>query len=86
MVSASKEIEPGARAMLVLAEDLFRLDVVISDDTIRTIVRNLSGGELSINQGRGGAAVRPWRSARPTPTGRALAARFTLGEPGDALG
>jgi len=73
--------------MLVLAENLFRLDVVISDDTIRTIVRNLSSGELSINQGRGGAAV------QAVAVGEADAYRpghsrleFTLGEPGDRVG
>lgn len=48
VLSASKQIEPGARAMLLLAEGLFRLDVVISDDTIRTVVRNLSPGKLTI--------------------------------------
>jgi hypothetical protein len=47
VLSASKEIEPGVRAMLVLADGLFRLDVAVSDDTIRTVVRNLSSGELT---------------------------------------
>jgi hypothetical protein len=48
-LSASKEIEPGARAMLLLADGLFRLDVVLSDDTIKTVVRNLSAGELTLH-------------------------------------
>jgi hypothetical protein len=52
-MSASKEIEPGARAMLLLATGLFRLDVSISGDTLRSIVRNLSPGQLSMS-GRGG--------------------------------
>lgn len=35
--------------MLLLAEGLFRFDVVISGDTLRTLVRNLSTGELAID-------------------------------------
>jgi hypothetical protein len=53
VLSASKEIEPGARAMLLLAESLFRLDVVLRDDTIGIIVRNLSSGELEIRSSLG---------------------------------
>jgi hypothetical protein len=41
-ISAGREVELGARSMLILAEDLFRLDVVPSADTIQTIVRSLS--------------------------------------------
>jgi hypothetical protein len=39
--------------MLLLAEGLFRLDVVVSDDTIRTVVRNLSPGKLNIERDSG---------------------------------
>ncbi|MEA2160393.1 MAG: hypothetical protein QOD66_2773 [Solirubrobacteraceae bacterium] len=39
--------------MLVRAEGLFRLDVVVADDTLRTIVRNLSGDELTLEPGSG---------------------------------
>ena len=46
VLSGTKQLEPGARAMLLLAEGLFRLDVVLRDDTIKTVVRNLSSGEL----------------------------------------
>jgi len=42
LISASREVEQGARSMLILAEGLFRLDVVPHDDTVQTIVRNLS--------------------------------------------
>jgi hypothetical protein len=49
VLSASKELEPGARAMILAAKDLFRLDVVLSGDTLRTVVRNLSAGELSLD-------------------------------------
>lgn len=51
LLSASKEVEPGARAMLLLAEGLFRLDVVLLADTLRIIVRNLSTGQLEIKDG-----------------------------------
>jgi hypothetical protein len=50
-MSATKEIEPGARAMLLLAEQIFRLDVVVSGDTLRVLVRNLSSGELEMEDG-----------------------------------
>jgi hypothetical protein len=46
VLSAAKEIEPGSRAMLLLAEGLFRLDVVVAEDTLRTVLRNLSGGAI----------------------------------------
>lgn len=39
--------------MLVLAEGLFRLDVSLSGDTLRTIVRNLSAAELSMRRSSG---------------------------------
>lgn len=56
MLSASKELEHGARAMLLFAEGLFRLDVVVSRDTLRTVMRNLSGAELESEQGNSGYA------------------------------
>jgi hypothetical protein len=46
VLSAAKEVEPGARAMLLLADGLFRLDVVVAEDTLRTVLRNLSGGAI----------------------------------------
>jgi hypothetical protein len=42
VISASRDVEQGARSMLLLADDLFRLDVVPHDDTVQTILRNLS--------------------------------------------
>lgn len=42
VISASREVEQGARSALVLAAGLFRLDVIPHDDTIQTILRNLS--------------------------------------------
>ncbi len=48
MLSAAKEIEPRTRAMILLADGLFRFDVAIVSDTLRTTVRNLSAGELTI--------------------------------------
>jgi hypothetical protein len=49
VLSASKELEPETRAMLLRVEDLFRLDVKISGDTLRTMLRNLSTGELVVS-------------------------------------
>jgi hypothetical protein len=43
VLSATKELEPGTRAMLLLAEGLFRLDVVVSGDTLQTMVRPFNG-------------------------------------------
>ena len=42
VISSGREVEQGARSMLVLAEGLFRLDVIPHDDTVQTILRNLS--------------------------------------------
>lgn len=42
VISSSREVEQGARSMLVLAKGLFRLDVIPHDDTVQTILRNLS--------------------------------------------
>jgi hypothetical protein len=36
--------------MLLLAEGLFRLDIMIRGDTLQTIVRNLSTGELEMDR------------------------------------
>jgi hypothetical protein len=41
VISAGRDVELGARSMLILAEGLFRLDVVPHEDTIQTIVRPL---------------------------------------------
>jgi hypothetical protein len=41
--------------MLLNADGLFRLDVVIAGDTLRTIVRNLSNGELELDSDTGAA-------------------------------
>jgi hypothetical protein len=45
-LSASKELEPGTRAMLLLAEGLFRLDVCVRGDSLQTFVRNLTSWPL----------------------------------------
>jgi hypothetical protein len=46
-LSCCKPIEEGARAALLLAPGLFRLDVSPREDTLKLQVRNLSGGECS---------------------------------------
>jgi hypothetical protein len=42
VISAGRDVELGARSMLILADGLFRLDVVPHEDTIQTIVRSLA--------------------------------------------
>jgi hypothetical protein len=49
VLSASKEIEPGARAMLLAAEGLFRLDVLIHGDSLQTFIRNFCTGPLEVH-------------------------------------
>lgn len=49
VLSASKDLEPGVRAMLLLAGGLFRLDVLVVGDTLQTFVRNLTSGELELH-------------------------------------
>jgi hypothetical protein len=73
VVSAGRDVEQGARSMLLLVDGLFRLDVIPEDDTIQTVLRSLApeervelrhadvGGADSFN-----AAV----AANPPSTGR----------------
>jgi hypothetical protein len=42
VISSGREVEQSARSMLILAKGLFRLDVIPHDDTVQTILRNLS--------------------------------------------
>lgn len=49
VISASREIEPGARAALLLADGLFRLDVLVRGDALQAVVRNMSGGPLQFH-------------------------------------
>jgi hypothetical protein len=83
VISATKQLEHGARAMLLLAEGLFRLDVAISDDTLRVIVRNLSAAELDLEGGKGGdlgVAVDFGNAAVYEPRRSAMALRLGRGE------
>ena len=50
-LSHAKPIEEGARAALLLAPGLFRLDVCPREDTLKIQVRNLSGGACSWQDG-----------------------------------
>ncbi len=86
VLSASKEIEPGARAVLLLAEGLFRLDVLIAADTIRTVVRNLSTGKLESGGGSGYAiptVLETAGAARYRPSGTRVG--FALGAGADRV-
>lgn len=53
LLSSSKDIEPGARAMLLHADGLFRLDVMVRGDSLQTFLRNLTEGALDIRAGVG---------------------------------
>lgn len=86
VLSASKDIEPGARAMLLLADDLFRLDVLIRGDSLQTFVRNLTSSELEFRSdvgGQGGGTVTLGDAAALAP-GRADLG-FTLGAGDDRV-
>jgi hypothetical protein len=48
VVSATHEIEYGARSMLLLVDDLFRLDGSPTGDTVQLLAKNLSPGRLSL--------------------------------------
>ena len=71
ILSCSKDLEPGARAMLLGAEGLFRLDVMIVGDALQTFVRNLTSGELELH----GEVGQP----RVATTTLGLAARYSPG-------
>ena len=86
VISASKELEPGFRAMLMLAEGLFRLDVVVHGDSLQTSVRDLVGAGVRIRSGPGvaGGESYAWGDVSPYQPGRA-GLEFTLGSGGDQL-
>ena len=72
--------------MLLLADGLFRLDVVVAGDTLRTIVRNFSPGELRMRggvYGPEGANIVVGEAAAYEPARAAI--EFTLGRPGDQV-
>lgn len=87
VISAGRDVELGARSMLLLAEGLFRLDVVPHEDTIQTLVRSLGpepGAEL---RGReiGGATVAGGgpNAIEPLSTGRFGGEIVLIGEEGE---
>ena len=58
VASGSVELEQGARGVLLLVDDLFRLDVCSRGDTLRVIVRPLAGAESALGgSGYSGAVV-----------------------------
>jgi hypothetical protein len=86
LLSASKDLEPGARAMLLHAEGLFRFDVVVVGDSLQTFVRNLTDGPLEVhgNVGAAGAGTITLGEAATYAPGRADLA-FTLGDAEDQV-
>jgi hypothetical protein len=84
VLSASKELEPGARAMLLLAAGLFRLDVMVRGDSLQTTLRNLSSGPVDIERASGEGETIVLGEAASYQPGRA-GLHFTVGEPGDRV-
>jgi hypothetical protein len=71
--------------MLLLAEGLFRLDVVVSGDTLRTVVRNFTNAPLRMTGGAygpDGANVVIGEAAAYEPARAAV--EFTLGDADDS--
>jgi hypothetical protein len=73
-IACSKDLERDTRATLMLVEKLFRFDVVVASDSLRTVVRNLGGGELEIrprhhNEPGTNLAVGDGARYEPTRTG-----------------
>jgi hypothetical protein len=57
-VSGGVELEQGARGVLILVDELFRLDVCPRGDTLRVVTRPLAGTETAIGaSGYSGAVV-----------------------------
>jgi hypothetical protein len=72
--------------MLLIADGLFRLDVAISGDTLRTFVRNLSSGPLRMRDGTAdatGASIVLGDAAAYEPARAGVA--FTLGSGADQV-
>jgi hypothetical protein len=72
--------------MLLVAEGLFRLDVAISGDTLRTFVRNLSSGQLQMHSGPAepnAASVVVGEAAAYEPARASV--EFSLGVAGDRV-
>jgi hypothetical protein len=86
-ISASKDLEPGSRAALIIVQRLFRLDVVVAGDTLRTVVRNLSTGTVEVEHDRHnapGTNVVQGEAIAHEPARAAVA--FTLSDERERLG
>jgi hypothetical protein len=72
--------------MILRADGLFRLDVVIAGDTLRTIVRNLSAAEITMHNDTAGYATTGAATEALlayAPTGSAMG--FTIGSGSDLV-
>jgi hypothetical protein len=85
VVSATKELEPRARAMLLLADELFRLDVLVNGDALEPYVRNLSRGGLTITDDPEGTESSLQGGAAELFGGRAALCVRGIGEAGGFL-
>jgi hypothetical protein len=85
-LSRSVEVPEGARAALLHARGLFRLDVCPRDDTVRTVVRNLSTGRLDLRSPGYGAEVLVQGELPETAGPGRYDIDFALGEGEDRVG
>lgn len=83
VISAGREVELGARSMLILAEGLFRLDVIPHEDTIQTLIRSLSPATRAELRSREvGGETRVLGAVAPRSTGRFGGEIVLVGEDG----
>ncbi|HET9101854.1 MAG TPA: hypothetical protein VFN55_00765 [Solirubrobacteraceae bacterium] len=87
MLSSVKEVEPGMRAMVLIADGLFRLDVAVIGDSLRTVLRNLSPGAVTRAPPCGGGVEDGSGVSGDAAALEPAIARmaFTLGEGSDAV-
>ena len=72
--------------MALVADGLFRLDVAVSGDTLRTVVRNLSAGALEMGPPGGGSGTAGYGFGDVEALDPGLAQlSFTLGRGDDAV-
>lgn len=85
VISSGRTVELDARSMLLLAEGLFRLDVIPHDDTVQTLVRSLAAephAELR-STGEVGGESRSSGDAAPRSTTRFGGEIVLVGEDGE---
>jgi hypothetical protein len=85
MLSATREVDQGARVAVLLAEGLFRFDVCPQADTLRTVVRNLSEAGLTFTKSGGMLEAGPTNAAAAIHYPGGVDLGFALGEGPDRV-